>query len=133
MSDLFGIDEEWVEIRDDEGRPAAMRHLATIQFHETLYHLLCAVRENDETQGEAGFLLIREENGADGTKQFLMMQDEEEITRMLGGFVLHTILERVSFNEPSPNVSMDETEMSSCGNAHAPGEFCYCGDPRFLQ
>lgn len=133
MLNLFGTDEEWVEIQDDEGRPTAMRHLATIEFQERLYHLLCAVRENNATQGEAGLLLIREEISADGTKRLLMMQDDEEITRMLGGFMLHTILERASSQEPSSEFSLDEMKKPSCGHAHAPDEFCYCDDPRFLQ
>lgn len=126
MSDPFNIDDEWVEIRDDEGRPAAMRHLATIHFKGTLYHLLCAVHESGETEEEAGFLLIREENAADGTKQFVITQDEEEITRVIGGFVLQAMFERVSGEELEP-------DESPCGHMHAPGEFCFCGDPDYLQ
>ena len=55
-----------------------------------------------------------------------MAQDEDEIERVVGGFVVQRILRGIA-------EAGEEEESAPCGGHHAPGEFCVCGDPELLQ
>ena len=130
-------EEEWVEISDGEGHTAALRHLATVRDGEKTYHVLGAYasQENGDEQ-EGGFLLIREDATADGAQQYVVASDGNEVERVIGSFVLHAIAlfaaaqdeeEDEAYGEPQ------EAERCACGEAHAPGEFCVCGQSELLQ
>lgn len=124
----FGLEEDWVEISDIEGRKASLRHLATVRVDDKTYFVLGGEREGDS--GKKALMLLREDKTVDGVNQYVIAGDEHEIEKVVAHFVIHTIKrhleeEMIGFNED------DETE--SCGFCHLPGEFCYCDDPAYLQ
>ena len=127
MAELFTTEEEeWVEISDGEGHKASLRHLATVRDGEKLYHVLGAFSSSDD--GEAGLLLVREDDTADGAKEYVVASDEKEIASVVGSFVLRAIELAVSEEDEEP-----EDGVCACGARHAPGEFCVCDDPELLQ
>lgn len=129
MSELFtGDDEEWIEISDAEGHKAALRHLAMIRDGAKIYHILGAFSSGEDGEDESGFLLIREDATADGAQEYVVASDEDEIERVVGGFVLHALSMFVAAQEDA-----DDDVCEACGERHAPGEFCVCGDPELLQ
>lgn len=133
MDELFmDEDEEWIEISDDQGHRAALRHLAMIRDGSKVYHVLGAFSslQDDEEDEEGGLFLIREDLAADGAQEYVVASDEEEIERVIGSVVLHAIALFAASQEEEP----EEAEpCSRCGQRHAPGEFCACGDPKLLQ
>ena len=142
MTDLLKTEEEeWVEISDGEGHTAALRHLATVRDGEKTYHVLGAFTpKGDGEEGEGGFLLIREDATADGAQEYVVASDENEVERVIGSFVLQAMaLFAASQDEDDEEDGVDwqdempETEMCPCGEMHAPGEFCVCGQSELLQ
>lgn len=129
MTDL--IDQEgWVEIRDSDGHKAALRHLATIRHGEKTYFMLGAIQEEEDGTLEGGFLLVRAEQTPDGEPEYVVEQDREEIERVVNGLVMQTLLANL---QGDGEEFAGEEEISDCGMHHGPGEFCYCGQPEFLQ
>ena len=141
MTELFEIDEEeWVEISDDEGRKAALRHLAMVRDGKKTYHILGAFTPRDDGDGESGLLLVREDETADGAQEYVLTSDESEVERVIGGFVMHTLaLYAASEEEDEDEGRADEDEqedgpaLCACGAYHRPGELCVCDDPDMLQ
>ena len=122
----FDRDEEWVEISDGEGRKASMRILSTVHMDSHDYYVLGNPKEQDGRVEIDGFLIVREDETPDGAKQYVVAQDEDEIERVVGGFVVQRILRGIA-------EAGEEEESAPCGGHHAPGEFCVCGDPELLQ
>lgn len=130
MADLIETDEdEWIEVSDGQGHKAALRHLAMIRDGSRIYHVLGAISPQEDGEGEGGLLLIREDPTADGAQEYVITNDEAEIERVIGSFVLHAMT-AVSVFEDGEN---EEEPTCACGQHHAPGEFCVCGDPQMLQ
>ena len=135
MTEMFETEEEeWVEISDDEGRKAALRHLAMVRDGQKVYHILGAFAPKEDGEGEGGLLLVREDETADGAQEYVLTSDESEIERVIGGFVLHA-LALVAESEATDGEESEENapQLCACGEYHAPGEFCYCDDPDMLQ
>lgn len=122
----FDRDEEWVEISDGEGRRASMRILSTVHMDSHDYYVLGNPKEQEGRVEIDGFLIVREDETPDGAKQYVVAQDEDEIERVVGGFVVQRILRGIA-------EAGEEEESAPCGGHHAPGEFCVCGDPELLQ
>ena len=142
MGEVFEIDEdEWVEISDDEGRKAALRHLAMVRDGKKTYHILGAFAPRDDGDGEGGLLLVREDETADGAQQYVLTSDESEVERIIGGFVMHTLaLYATSDEEDGADEEQDYVDeqedgpmLCACGAYHRPGEICVCDDPDMLQ
>lgn len=138
MTDLLKTEEEeWVEISDGEGHTAALRHLATVRDGEKTYHVLGAFTpKGDGEEGEGGFLLIREDATADGAQEYVVASDENEVERVIGSFVLQAMaLFAASQDEDDEEEDLDlpDEERCACGEVHAPGEFCVCGQSELLQ
>lgn len=133
MAELLKTEgEEWVEISDGEGHTAAMRHLAAVRVGEKLYHVLGAVAPADGRQEEGGLLLVREDDTADGAKEYVVTSDEQEIASVVGSFVMKAV-ELAALDEDEPGGEDEEDGVCACGECHAPGEFCFCDDPELLQ
>lgn len=131
MAELLKTEgEEWVEISDGEGHTAAMRHLAAVRVGEKLYHVLGALAPADGGQGEGGLLLVREDDTADGAKEYVVTSDEQEIASVVGSFAAR-VAELAALDEDGDEA--EEDALCACGERHAPGEFCFCDDPELLQ
>lgn len=127
-------EEEWVEVRDADGKRAAMRHIATVRYGENTYFVLGAVHESGDGEEEGGLLLIRKDTTEGGAIQYTLTQDEEEIERVIGGFVMHALWEHLSSCDPEELLDLEEFDTNTpCFEQHGPMEFCYCGDPKYLQ
>ena len=135
MTDLLKTEEEeWVEISDGEGHTAALRHLATVRDGEKTYHVLGAyAAQEDGEEGEGGFLLIREDATADGAQQYVVASDENEVERVIGSFVLHAIALFSAAQDEEEDEDEPRDVCGACGEVHAPGEFCVCGQSELLQ
>lgn len=137
MTELFEIDEEeWVEISDDEGRKAALRHLAMVRDGKKTYHILGAYSPKEEGEGEGGLLIVREDETADGAQEYVLTSDEAEVERVIGGFVMHTLALAAASQEQDDEEQSEEENapvLCACGMIHKPGEFCICDDPDMLQ
>lgn len=135
MTEMFDTEEEeWVEISDDEGRKAALRHLAMVRDGQKVYHILGAFTPKEDGEGEGGLLLVREDETADGAQEYVLTSDESEVERVIGSFVLHA-LALVAESEETDDEEGEESasHLCACGEYHAPGEFCYCDDPDMIQ
>lgn len=129
-----GEEEGWVEVRDADGKKAAMRHIATVLYGERTYLILGAVRAGGDGEEESGLLLVRREETEGGAVRYILAQDEEEIEHVIGGFVMRVIMEQVLDQEPEEfSDPEDHLSPDCCTQAHGPMEFCYCGDPDYLQ
>ena len=127
---MFETDEEeWVEISDGEGQTAALRHLAMVRDGEKTYHILGAFSQREDGEGEGGLLLVREDRAADGVQEYVLTSDENEVQRVIGGFVMHAMAVAAASMEEEG----EEAGLCPCGTTHAPGEFCFCDDPDMLQ
>ena len=140
MRDLLKTDEEeGVEVSDSEGHTAALRHLATVRDGEKTYHVLGAFSPQEDGEGESGFLLIREDATADGAQQYVVASDEGEVERVIGSFVLHAVALFAASQDEEDEDEFEwedeplEAPLCPCGEAHAPGEFCVCGQSELLQ
>lgn len=143
MADLLKTEaEEWVEVSDGEGHTAALRHLATVRDGEKVYHVLGAFAPQEDGEGEGGLLLIREDATADGAHEYVVANDEGEVERVIGGFVMQAlslltggeIEQDGDLLEEAFEDAQDEDEADcGCGRTHAPGEFCVCGQEELLQ
>lgn len=140
MTDLLKTDEEeWVEISDGEGHTAALRHLATVRDGEKTYHVLGAYApQEDGDEGESGFLLIREDATADGAQEYVVASDESEVERVIGSFVMHALALFAASQDEDDEEEDDledlpDAQRCACGEVHAPGEFCVCGQSELLQ
>ena len=131
MTDPFDQDEllledEWVELCDLEGHKASFRHLATIGIDERVYMILGSMRYGMDEPG--ALMLVREDETADGTNQYVVVKDKQEIEMVVGRFVMRILTAHL--DEDTPDVASFEP---SCGCRHRPWEFCFCDDPAFLQ
>ena len=131
MTDPFDQDEllledEWVELCDLEGHKASFRHLATIGIDERVYMILGAMQGGMDEPG--ALMLVREDETADGTNQYVVVKDKQEIEMVVGRFVMRILTAHL--DEDAPN---DEPFEPACGCRHRPCEFCFCDDPAFLQ
>lgn len=132
-------EEEWVEVRDADGKRAAMRHIATVRYGEHTYFVLGAVRERGDGEEESGFLLVRKDEEEGGVIRYSLSQDGEEIERVIGGFIMRAIWDHLSTGSSEDAMRWESPESEAlesqpaCGEQHGPMEFCYCGDPEYLQ
>lgn len=118
-------EEEWVEISNIEGKSASLRHLATVKIDDRVYYVLGALREF-EGRIEKALMVIREDLTMDGALQHVIASDEHELEQVVGHLVGHALGSRL--------VSLDDdSQVGACGCRHLPDEFCYCGDPAYLQ
>ena len=120
------LDDEWIELSDLEGHKASFRHLATIGIDERVYMILGAMRDGVEEPG--ALMLIREDETVDGTNQYVVVKDKQEIELVVGRFVMRMLTAHMDEEMPD-----EELHGSSCGCRHRPWEFCFCDDPAFLQ
>lgn len=138
--DKLQNDEEWVEICDIEGRRLSMRHLVTLNVGGKTYMLLA----DDEVgrPGMSALMLVREERTADGAQEYVISVDDQEIERVMervaeGMFAMRMEAVDQDFSDFSDFLpEADEAfpdEDGVCLSAHSPLEFCYCGDPNYLQ
>ena len=135
MTEMFETEEEeWVEISDDDGRKAALRHLAMVRDGQKVYHILGAFTPKGDGEGEGGLLLVREDETADGAQEYVLTSDESEVERVIGSFVLHALALAVASEETDEEEGeQDGLQLCACGEYHGPGEFCYCDDPDMIQ
>lgn len=138
--DKLQNDEEWVEICDIEGRRMSMRHLVTLSVGGKTYMLLA----DDEVSrpGMSALMLVREERTADGAQEYVVSVDDQEIERVMervaeGLFAMHMDAAEQDFSD-FPDFMSDADDVfpdedGVCLSAHSPLEFCYCGDPNYLQ
>lgn len=127
MTDPFEKeDEELVVICDSDGKRSAMRHLATVSMGNHKYHVLGSMEEDE---GD-GIILVREETTSDGTKEYVIASDEQEIEDVVGRFIMQAVMKMVSSVMEAEHA---DDGISPCGMKHRPGEFCVCEHPDFLQ
>ena len=130
MTDPFEHDDaEWVEICDADGKRSSMRLLATIGFAGKNYYLLGAQQEREDGEEEQGLLLLREDQTIDGAQEYVIADDESEVESVVGRFVMQSIMQMVT----SAVAEGYNPEDCPCGEEHQPNEFCYCGNPDYLQ
>lgn len=130
MTELFD-DDNVVEICDETGRKASMVHLATVQYGTKVYFVLGAVRETEEGEEERGLLLVREETTVDGEQEYVVANDAEEVENVVRHFFAQSVMEALGMDAQEDE---EEPEVCPvCGDTHGPGEFCFCGQPEFLQ
>ncbi len=138
--DKIQNDEERVEICDIEGRRLSMRHLVTLNVGGKTYMLLA----DDEVgrPGMSALMLVREERTADGAQEYVISVDDQEIERVMervaeGMFAMRMEAVDQDFSDfsdfpPEADEAFPD-EDGVCLSAHSPLEFCYCGDPNYLQ
>jgi len=132
------FEDEWVDVYDIEGHKASLRHLATVRISGKTYMILGEMHEDEPNKGR--LMLIREEKTGDGATQYVVTHDESEIEQVMGHFAMHLLMEHLDELPPELAEELsamdleDEIELNAqCGYAHLPGEFCFCGDPAYLQ
>ena len=142
MAESFDKDEffedEWVDVYDVEGRKASLRHLATVRINGKTYMILGEMQEDELDKGR--LMLVREEQTSDGVTQYVITRDETELEQVMGHFAMHLLMEHLDDLPPEladelsaiDMEAFDESEMH-CGCRHRPGEFCFCGNPVYLQ
>ena len=143
MAEPFEEDEffedEWVDIYDVEGRKASLRHLATVRLGGKTYMILGEMP--DDLQDKGKMMLVRQEQTVDGATQYVATHDTAEIEQVMSHFAMHILMEHI---DELPDELAQElehmdpvakaTDMDEhCGCIHRPGEFCFCGDPVYLQ
>jgi len=132
------FEDEWVDVYDIEGHKASLRHLATVRLGGKTYMILGEMQEDDPDKGR--LMLVREEQTVDGVTQYVVTRDENEVERVMGHFALHLLMDHL---DELPQDLADELAQMDlmrdhdldepCGCRHLPGEFCFCGDPAYLQ
>ena len=122
----FTLEDEWVEISDSNGNKASLRHLATIQCDGKSYSVLGQLRGSREL----ALMLVREDLKLDGAMEYVMVRDEQEIGHVIGRLVMRLLGQMLALE--SEESALDYS-FGPCGMRHAPGEFCCCDDPEFLQ
>ena len=122
----FTLEDEWVEISDNNGNKASMRHLATIQCDGKSYSVLGRLRGAQEL----ALMHVREELKLDGDTEYVMVRDEQEIGHVIGRLIMRMLEQMIALE--GENEAMDAS-FGPCGMRHAPGEFCCCDDPEYLQ
>jgi len=142
MAESFEEDEffedEWVDVYDVEGRKASLRHLATVRIGGQTYLILGEIQ--DEEQNKGRLMLVRQEQTVDGAIQYVVTHDESELEKVMGHFAMHLLMEHLDELPPELADELSMTDLESreeldgpCGCSHRPGEFCFCGDPAYLQ
>lgn len=128
-------EEEWIEICDADGQRVSMHRIAIVCYKENTYLILGAVRENDEGEEEGGLLLIRKEETEGGAIQYTLIQDEDEVEHVVGGFVIHALLDRMAEEDEEEGLFEPASPRAEvpCLEQHGPMTFCCCGDPDYLQ
>lgn len=131
MTDLFDnddllLDDEWVELSDLEGHRASFRHLATIGISGKTYLILGSHQNGSEEPG--ALMLIREDDTADGSEQYVVVNDRHEIEQVIGRFVMRLLTAHLRDEQ-----LQEDDVPSPCGCKHKPGDFCFCEDPAYLQ
>lgn len=122
--DDFTLEDGWVEISDALGNKAALRHLATIQCEGKSYSVLGKLR----SENELALMLVREDTKLDGASEYVMVRDEREIEHVVGRLVMRMLMQMLAKEQEA-----QEPSVGPCGMIHAPGEFCCCDDPEYLQ
>lgn len=122
--DDFTLEDEWVEISDANGNKAALRHLATIQCDGKSYSVLGKLRGSHEL----ALMLVREDMKLDGDSEYVMVRDEQEIEHVVGRLVMRMLMQLLALEHAEA-----DDAVGPCGMRHAPGEFCCCEDPEYLQ
>lgn len=125
--DDFTLEDEWVEISDNHGHTASLRHLATIRFGEKTYSVLSALRGDGD---QLALMLVREEQTVDGASEYVLVGDEQEAEQVVERFVSHIVTEHLL---GALSEGAQEDDVEACGCRHRAGEFCYCDDPQYLQ
>ncbi len=125
MTNPFETEEEWVEVADETGEKAAMRFLGTVDLVGKHYLILAAVHQKENGDDETGILLVRQDMTPDGAVEYVLTSDAKEIEQVVGRFIMDEMHEAMGEAE-------NEEELL-CGEKHAPGEFCFCGNPDYLQ
>jgi len=147
MTGSFGDDEffddEWVDLYDVEGRKASLRHLATVRLSGKNYMILGELPEDLNAKGR--LMLVREEQTVDGAAEYVIAHDAAEIEKVMEHFAMHILMDHLDELPPEiaeelAQIEKDLSEMPEpddidgpCGCSHRPGEFCFCGDPAYLQ
>jgi len=120
------LDDEWVELCDLEGHRASFRHLATIGLNQKTYMVLGAAHDGEDLSGV--LMLIREDETADGTNQYMVVNDKQEIEHVIRHFVMRLI----TAHTEDMDAEKDDA-INLCGCIHGPREFCFCNNPEYLQ
>ncbi|MBE5799299.1 MAG: hypothetical protein E7321_05040 [Clostridiales bacterium] len=141
MTGPFGEDEffedEWVDVYDAEGHKASVRHLATVRLGGKSYMILGEIEEDFQEKGR--LMLVREDRTVDGALEYVVVHDVSEIERVIGHFAMHLLMDHI---DQLPEGIADELAMmdldmpdfeSDCGCRHRAGDFCFCGNPDYLQ
>ena len=143
MAEPFEEDEffedEWVDIYDVEGRKASLRHLATVHLGGKTYMILGEMQDDLSDKGR--LMLVRQEQTVDGAAQYVMTHDAAEIELVMSHFAMHLLMDRLDELPDDLARELEHMDMiarvddqnESCGCSHRPGEFCFCGDPAYLQ
>ena len=143
MAESFEEDEffedEWVDIYDVEGRKASLRHLATVHLGGKTYMILGEMQDDLSDKGR--LMLVRQEQTVDGATQYVATHDTAEIEQVMSHFAMHLLMEHI--DELPDEIAQELAQMDfaakavdmaePCGCSHRPGEFCFCGNPRYLQ
>ena len=126
MDNPFELDDDdvVVQIQDENGQTASMRHLATVQYAGKTYLVLSAEHKGLDGTDEKGLMLVREEETLDGVREYVVATDRDEIERVVDHAVLAAMHEAME--------EEDEEELE-CLEDHEPGTFCYCGQTNYLQ
>ncbi len=123
LEDDFILVDEWVEVSDQEGHRAALRHLATLRIDDRVYSVLGSMRR----EGEVALMLLREDQTVDGASEYVLVGDEQEAEQVVERFVAHFLFKDLA------DECASEDHVEACGYQHRVGEFCYCDDPKYLQ
>lgn len=129
------FEDEWVDVYDVEGRKASLRHLATVRLGGKAHMILGEMQ--DEWQDKGRLMVVREDQTVDGVTEYVVVHDEAEIEHVMGHFAMHLLMDHLDQlpDELAQELAqMDLEDMDApCGCSHRPGEFCFCGDPIYLQ
>ena len=117
-------EEGWFEVRDEEGRTAALRPIATIVWQGKVYSLMGAIRLNTDGEGEGGLVLVRQNKlkHGEGTR-YEVVGDENEKAHVMDRVISALLTE-----------AGDEARVEQeCPHGDGPQEFCICDDEALLQ
>lgn len=132
MSDPFDIENERIEIRDDEGNKLVFRPVAVIGNDDDIFYVFGAMRvlEDGQTR-QMRLMLTRREEQTNGSVRYVPCENEKEIEQIVGTYLRQAIEEIAK--KAAAFSQEEDTADDDCQMEHGFGEFCYCGQPEYLQ
>ena len=128
MTDPFDREDEAIDSVDEEREHPVFQQLAKLKVGSKIYMILGAEQKTeDEHLRQIRLLLVRRDDEDENVREYVVCDDEKEIEDVVELFVAE------SLQSIARQAVQEAGDTDGCILEHAPGEFCYCGMPEYLQ